>query len=204
MELSWRSLAGFAAAACVAFVSLACGSPTQPPASVTPGDTPVSAIDYQDFQTAVAGVPRRDFQLYWLGPRFAAAEDEFYVGFALGDQNDARSISLYYKPNGPGISLDLSQFSAVAWPTAQAGLIANSPPSTVTPVTVNGHSASLIHVPLSGRPNLVRVQINMGDAVVVASTGVDASHRDATPNPNPLVDEATLLEVLSHLRPYPQ
>jgi hypothetical protein len=25
-----------------------------------------------------------------------------------------------------------------------------------------------------------------------------------TPNPNPLVDEATLLDVLSHLRQYPQ
>ena len=27
---------------------------------------------------------------------------------------------------------------------------------------------------------------------------------DMTPNPNPLVDEATLLDVLSHLRQYPQ
>jgi hypothetical protein len=161
-------------------------------------------ILFDNFKTVVPTAPGDGYTPYWLGREFEAGGQQFRGPY---------TSAIELKVPGGGVSTDydaekgtltITSYSQAAW--AQSPLNKSPlPQAAITaPVTAGAHAGKLIRVPLRGRPNLLEVVFDLGETVVVATTFVDASHPNATPNPNPLVDEATLLAVLAQMPPYPQ
>ena len=80
------------------------------------------------------------------------------------------------------------------------------PATTTTAVVVGGHPEQLVKIPSPETPvNNLDLVIDLGDTIAFANTGASYPLLPNTPNANPLIaDPNRLIEMTSHLRPYPQ
>jgi hypothetical protein len=163
------------------------------------------AILSDNFKTVVATAPRDGYTPYWLGQEFEAGGQQFRGPFTsvIGHEVPGGGVSTDYDALS-GMSLTITSYSPAAWAQSSVRTSALQQGATSAPVTSGAHDAELLRIPFHGRLLGLTVVFHLGETVVVAATSADGSHLDATPNPNPLVDEPTLLSVLTQLRPYPQ
>jgi hypothetical protein len=156
---------------------------------------------YGNFKTVVATAPEDGYRPYWLGRGFDAGGLRFKGPFTADFAEEVEGgVSTDYVADNSGV-LNLTSYSPPAWERAEA----RGTPfgSAMRPVTVAGRPAVLTTVTERGSVGQLRLDLEIdhthvraiAQAVVMLTPG---------PNQNPLVDERTFLEVLSHLRPYPQ
>jgi hypothetical protein len=172
---------------------------------LTQGD--VEQQGWHNFQTAVAS--QRTYDIYWLGREFDAGGISFRGPDAgnpgPGDIDSVAGGGLAMSYSGRTGSLDVTLYSRGAWDLLQASRARGAQPHLeVKNVDIHGWPAQL-------RTNYYRpgyiaariLTVDRGNTVIEVTTGplVPAT---PGPEPNPLIDEQTFLNVLQHLRPYPQ
>jgi hypothetical protein len=166
---------------------------------------------YDNFLTAATAAPADGYTIWWLGREFTAGGATF-TGPAVADiggRLDAGGVSMSYYPQAPlrTGSLDVSLYSRDGWSKAEAmGVNRLSRGATSRSVSVAGHQAILTVTPFPPAPSTtghLSLTVDLGDTVALASVG-RASLGRGTPDTNPLLDEATFLSVMQHLRPYPE
>jgi hypothetical protein len=143
-----------------------------------------------------------------LGREFDAGSYTF-SGPSVADFGDVTngSLTLTYNAqdaNG-GFGLTIVLFSRTAWAAAQSAGLGRIPRNARTEnVTVAGHPATLVVIPAgAGDAHALQLQLETGDTVIRAGIAVTVPPGGG-PDPNPLSDEQTFLNVLQNLRPYPQ
>ncbi|MEX2245691.1 MAG: hypothetical protein WEC75_03300 [Dehalococcoidia bacterium] len=178
----------------------ACGSgerAQQPPGS---GDH-----FYDNFQTAVASVPNRDYDIYWLGREFSAGGMLFSGPHFPDFGGDVTESSVAFHYTGTRVSLELSFISPGYWPSV-ADRFTNQPGAISERVTVAGSDGQLLLIPGAGRPvNSATLIVILERSVVVASVNsTTTGGAGGVPDANPLIDVETFLAVTEELRPYPE
>jgi hypothetical protein len=161
---------------------------------------------YANFQTAVAHAPQDGYTPYWLGRSFQAGGLTF-VGPITGDPGyevDGGGISMDYAAavlKSGAVSVRLTDYTPAAWAKNGVGF-QNAAGRAVEvaglPATINEEAAGTRPV------NDVWVIIHAGETTVLALVNAGGNPTPGGPELNPLIDEITLLNVLQHLRPYPQ
>jgi hypothetical protein len=159
---------------------------------------------YDNFKTVVASAPRDGYTPYWLGREFTA-NSLMFRGPYVDDFTDVLGggAQFHYDATVPGVGpvdLMILVFSERAW--VQSPL--NRPPTPgarQTAVVVGTHAGQLTTFPgPAGMPEGLLLELRLDTTTVLAI--VPASF--PLPNPNPLIDEQTFLDVMQNLRPYPQ
>ena len=182
----------------LAAVGLAACTRTTPPDSAQ-----VDEIAYGNFRTAVASVPNRQFQVYWLGREFTAGAIVFRGPYfvPIGGVVNNNRLDIEYSA---GLTIRL--YSQSAWATAAPTIEHPSAhESKRRSVVVGGRSAVLLTGSVPGRPiNYQQLIIDFGDTVVTVVAGSGGAATPGGPDSNPLIDEQTFLSVMEQLRPYPQ
>jgi len=168
-----------------------------------PDATQVDKTAYDNFRTAVASVPDRHFQVYWLGREFNAGGVMFRGPYfvPVGGVVNSNRLDIEYSAG-----LNIRLYSQSAWATAAPTV---EHPSAGEPkrrsVVVGGRSAVLVTGSVPGRPiNYQLLIIDFGDTVATVVAGAGGPVTPGGPDANPLIDEATFLSVMQQLRPYPQ
>jgi hypothetical protein len=184
-------------------------APGAEPATQGVATKPVSEQAYEEFLTAVAKPLQRNFTVYWLGREFSVSTVRYdgprYAKSLAANSQD--ELDLTYNARRPdntgGLNLGLYIVSAAGWNAVKYKLLSGV---TAAPrdLTVAGRPAQLYAVKDRLIVNELVAVVDFGDALAVATTSVDAGDPRATPNANPLIDEATFLSALQNLRPYPQ
>lgn len=170
--------------------------------TAVPDRAQVDEIAYRNFRTAVASVPDRQFQVYWLGREFTAGGAVFQGPYFVPIGGVANEGQLDIKYVGRG-SLTISLYSEAAWQAraAQAPLPVGA---IKKDATVNGMTGELYIIPAGTRPiNALRLDLRLGDTWVLALAGSGGAATPGGPDVNPLIDEETFLSVMQQLRPYP-
>jgi hypothetical protein len=169
--------------------------------------------DYSNFQRAVAKAPQQGYTPYWLGRSFEAGGLTFNGPFVadFGDEVSGGGLSASYDadltsiPRGV-VELSLQFESPAAWARDEP-LVAHprDPGAQSSTVQLLGQDATLWSIPGGTRPvNQLQVVLQFGTTTVIVRGESGGPAKPGSPDVNPLVDEATLLSVLAHLRPYPQ
>lgn len=163
--------------------------------------------DFRNFKKAVGQSKSEAWTPYWLGRRFQAGGLTF-IGPAVGDDQEELTgggLSYTYNALNSGPGLEVRLYSRGAWQQAQH-LYAVKPVGNVPrDVTIAGHPGVIEASPAGTRPvNAVVAYVQLGDTMVVVVANSGGSPTPGAPDINPLIDEPTLLSVLTHLRPYPQ
>jgi hypothetical protein len=201
----------------VALAAGACTSTDQPqaPTATETIRSPVPTQSVQEradarFLTAVAAVPVRKFQVYWLGRAFTDGVLNYRGPYFAGTaDNDANVLELEYTAgfgSGGGAGMNLTLYSRDGWAKAKSVLLKDLPGTRTTDVDVSGHLAQLVKIPSPELPiNVLILVIDLGDTVVLADTGALYPVTPGVDNLNPLIaDPNRFVDVMSHLRPYPQ
>ena len=215
--------------ACIAAVALggvSCGNRRDKLASVVGTDpvtsstavplaqTPIitqspSERGHSRFLAAINAVNNRKFKLYWLGREFTDGVLMYYgPSFAGTADNDADVLELGYTsrlPTGGGSGFSFTLYSRDGWENSRKNQLKPEPGIVTTDIEVDGHPAQLIKIPAFDAPiNVLILVIDLGDTVVMADTAAANPAPPGGPNPNPLIaDPNRFIEVMSHLRPYP-
>jgi hypothetical protein len=192
----------------LAVVTLACNP--------LPDEGSVNRDLYGNFETAVASGPH--FRPYWLGrsvtvagvtlsgPEANAKAGSGGIGQGIG-RNDPDTLETSYSAGGccsAGVTVTL--YSRRGWEQRAPATYRTPPPSpgvTTRQVTVGAQPATLWTIFDGPRKSALALLVDYGDTVVLARTS-SLIPRTPGPDPNPLMDEATFLAVMQHLRPYPQ
>jgi len=171
---------------------------------------------YGNFETAVASGPH--FRPYWLGrsvtvagvtlsgPEASAKAGSGGIGQGIG-RNDPDTLETSYSAGGccsAGVTVTL--YNRRGWEQRAPATYRTPPPSpgvTTRQVTVGAQPATLWTIFDGPRKSALALLVDYGDTVVLARTS-SLIPRTPGPDPNPLMDEATFLAVMQHLRPYPQ
>jgi hypothetical protein len=194
-----------ALAIALALTLAACTSAPAVPSGPT-ADALIDQQSYAAFQTAVAAVPDRRFEVYWLGREFTAAGIEFHGPYfvPLAGVNTETQLSAEYTARGPnGGNMGLS---VIVYATAARSNAPTQAAGNPRALLVAGHRAMLwVEESPPQRPvNSLRVEVDFGSTSAVIKTNSVGSAAEGGPDANPLIDEQTFLNVLQNLRPYPQ
>ena len=112
-----------------------------------------------------------------------------------------------YLLEGGNSSLDLTVYGRDAWePVEDRVMNPRLPGVTRQTVSVGGREGELLFLPLDTRPlNVLRLILDFGDVVVVASAHAGGAVYPGGPDYNPFINNPDLLiQVMEDLRPYPQ
>lgn len=159
--------------------------------------------------------------VYWLGTEFSAGDLTFRgpSGVEFGGEIEGGGIYMEYgaslegknEPLGSVTMMDVTVYGSDAWSRVENNvrnprIPGESRPVAHRTVNVKGREADLLSLPLDTRPvNQLWLIVDMGDAVVVASTPSGGAVQAGGPDSNPFIDDPDLLvQVMEDLRPYPE
>jgi hypothetical protein len=161
---------------------------------------------FDNFKTVVANAPNEGWTAYWLGKSFQAGGLEFNGPYVadFGDELTGGARATYAAPpSGPILSLFL--YSEAGWREARQQYSTKPVGNVSRHVTIAGVAATIESSPGGTRPvNVITAYVPLGNTMVVAVANSGGSATPGGPDVNPLIDEQTFLDVLQHLRPYPQ
>ncbi len=164
---------------------------------------------YGNFQTAVASVPDKQYQVYWLGREFRAGSLTFrgpeIPDFGAAANRDSMYVSYGARLSRGGVGLELSLLSPVGWESARGSYGSTPPGATSRQIMVAGSPATIIVIPAGTRPvNELRLIVHFRTTTVLVIATAGGAATPGGPDVNPLIDEETFLSVMQQLRPYPQ
>ena len=196
---------------------LACGSPSHSQGGASPGGTPTPGTPHgsagvpESFTEAVASIPNRNYELYWLGTEFISSGVDFRGPHVdeIGSEVTEDALGLLYLADisQGGGDLRLVLMSEERWATSKEryetpafdGVVVSS-------LTVGGFPARLLEFTKPGQssvPGGTTLVVQRDDAVVIATAPSLGSPAPGMPDRNPLVEPANLVAVMEQLRPYP-
>jgi hypothetical protein len=159
---------------------------------------------YNNFKTAVAASPDRNFTVYWLGREFESGGITFegpgFPGFA-GTSSDERLGYTYCArvPNGDDngrcVTLNLSFYSKAAWDVAEVELLETGDIQEF-PADL-GEGSRILRRTIHRSPHSLLAILPRGDTVIVAVS-------DLGDDANSLANRDEFVRVLQDLRPYPE
>jgi len=176
--------------------------------SRSPNDSPEEQA-YGYFLRDVATVEAMGLPVYWLGREFTVDGSVFrgpYVS-EFGAEVEGGGVHMSYLLEGGNSSLDLTVYGRDAWePVEDRVMNPRLPGVTRQTVSVGGREGELLFLPLDTRPlNVLRLILDFGDVVVVASAHAGGAVYPGGPDYNPFINNPDLLiQVMEDLRPYPQ
>ena len=132
------------------------------------------------------------------GPQFAGVADNTEDVFEL--DYHARL------PSGGGAGFSFTLYSRDGWENSKRNRPKPEPGIVTTDIEVDGHPGQLVKIPAFDAPiNVLELVVDLGDTIVVGYTAAANPAPSGGPNPNPLIaDPNRFIEVMSHLRPYPE
>lgn len=161
-------------------------------------------------QTAVARALQAGLPVYWLG--FPVKDDEMSLDTLDAEYPSGTAgvrfngVRLHYAAADGRGDLQLSTVPKSEWPSVADQLLNTQryPDATRRSVTVAGHPADLVSVPLGTRPvNSLALAVDLGDFVVLAQTPSITSSVGEEMNPL-IINPDRLVALMEQIRPYPQ
>lgn len=188
-------------------VLVACGA-SSGEVTTTPGTVTFGDITYARFETAVAAVDDRDFDVYWLGRRLRRGALEL-VGpqfVPLPDSNTQDFLATSYivhrdEERRPSFNIRLSHYSKSLWTTSGDSRLGDGPDFQLEETTVDGRRVLLVLRKHEGIPDQLTAAVMFDRTVVVLST--NSAHPLSDPmNLNPFVSRDAMIELVEQLAPY--